>query len=50
MKKQRRWIKSAIETAKSETTAMPWQRGARREGVIASRTAPARPLRQAKSA
>jgi len=30
MKKQQRWIKSIVETAAKETTAMPWQRGARR--------------------
>lgn len=47
MKKQRRWIKSAIETAKTETTAMPWQRGARRATFISSRTAP---VKQVKSA
>lgn len=30
MKKQKRWIKSIVETAAKETTAMPWQRGSRR--------------------
>ncbi len=39
MKKQRRWIKSAIETARKESTSMPWQRGARRTAAIAQRAA-----------
>lgn len=39
MSKQRRWMKSAIETAKSEATALPWQRGARRTEMIARRDA-----------
>ena len=30
MKKQRRWMKSAIETAKLETPALPFQRQVRR--------------------
>ena len=40
MRKQPRWMKSAIETAKTETTALPWQRGARRAETIARRDAP----------
>jgi hypothetical protein len=39
MQKQRRWIKSVIETAKTETTAMPWQRGNRRTAFAAKRQA-----------
>ena len=38
MKKQKRWIKSIIETAQSETTAMPWQRGARRALTVTRRS------------
>lgn len=30
MKKERRWLKSAIATAQSTEVAMPWTRGARR--------------------
>ncbi|WP_372610874.1 hypothetical protein [Aquicoccus sp.] len=37
MKKQPRWIKSVIETAQRETTTMPWQRGTRRQAMIAKR-------------
>ncbi len=37
MKKQPRWIKSVIETAQRDTTAMPWQRGPRRQAMIAKR-------------
>ena len=37
MKKQKRWIKSVVETARAETTAMPWQRGARRALTVAQR-------------
>ena len=37
MKKQRRWIKSIIETAAQDTTAMPWQRGTRRALTMSRR-------------
>lgn len=47
MKKQRRWIKSAIETAKTETPALPWQRGARRTAFITSRNTPAKQVKSA---
>ncbi|MDQ2094908.1 hypothetical protein [Rhodalgimonas zhirmunskyi] len=47
MKKQRRWIKSAIETAKTETPALPWQRGARRSTFISSRSAPVKRIKSA---
>jgi len=39
MSKQRRWMKSAIETARTEATALPWQRGTRRAEMIARRDA-----------
>lgn len=39
MTKQQRWIHSIIETAACETTALPWQRGARRAVSIARRRA-----------
>lgn len=39
MRKHPRWMKSVIETAKTETTALPWQRGARRAAMIVRRTA-----------
>lgn len=32
-----RFIKSIIATAKDAKTAMPWERGARREAFIAAR-------------
>ena len=35
--KQKRWMKTAIETAKPETTALPWQRGNRRSVMIMKR-------------
>ena len=38
MTKNKRWIKSVTETAKTaETQAMPWQRGSRRAEMIAQR-------------
>lgn len=37
MQKQRRWIKSVIETAKAENTVMPWHRGSRRSAFVAER-------------
>jgi hypothetical protein len=37
MTKQQRWIRSIIETAAKETTALPWQRGARRAVSITRR-------------
>ena len=39
MQKQKRWIKSLIETANADTTAMPWQRGSRRNTYIVKRRA-----------
>ena len=38
MKKTPRWIQSTIAEAKACTVAMPWERGARRDAFIASRT------------
>lgn len=37
MTKKQRWIKSIIETAARETTALPWQRGSRRALSITRR-------------
>lgn len=37
MKPQKRWMTSIVETAKVETTQMPWQRGNRRAEMIARR-------------
>ncbi len=34
---RKRWVDNMIEAAKQETTAMPWQRGARRAAFIAKR-------------
>ncbi|WP_435257674.1 hypothetical protein ACSBLW_16430 [Thioclava sp. FR2] len=31
MKKERRWLKSAIAASLEQQVAMPWQRGARRK-------------------
>mgnify|MGYP006284591129 CR=1 FL=1 len=45
MRKQPRWMKSAIAAAKTETTALPWQRGSRRARMIARRRAPQAPAR-----
>lgn len=42
MKKQKRWMKSAIDAAKAETPALPWQRGTARKDAIARRDAPTR--------
>lgn len=39
MTKSQRWIKSTIQAAEACTTAMPWERGARRQAFIANRTA-----------
>ncbi len=42
--KQRRWMKSVIETAKSKNlaaVALPWQRGTARAVMAARRTTPA---------
>ncbi len=38
MKVRTRFLKSVIETARKESTEMPWARGARRAAFIASRT------------
>jgi len=38
--KQKRWIKSVLETAKSKevsATSLPWQRGVTRSAMIAKR-------------
>ncbi len=35
--KRKRWLDNMIAAAKQETTAMPWQRGARRAGFVAKR-------------
>ena len=37
MKPQKRWIKSAIETAAKSDAQLPWERGARRQLMIAAR-------------
>ena len=41
MQKNRRWMVAAIETASKSTVQMPWERGARREAMIARREAAA---------
>lgn len=35
--KRKRWLNNTIEAAKVETTAMPWERGARRAAFIRRR-------------
>lgn len=45
MKPKARFIKSVVEAAQKSDTQMPWERGARREAMIARRApnpAPAR--------
>lgn len=37
MKAKQRFIQSVVETAKADTSAMPWARGARRAAFIAKR-------------
>ncbi|WP_415919691.1 hypothetical protein [Tateyamaria sp. SN6-1] len=37
---KQRFIKSVVAAAATETTQMPWTRGARRAAFIAKRTAP----------
>lgn len=39
MKTNKRFIKSIVETAAKDDTALPWARGARRKAFIAKRTA-----------
>ncbi|WP_204362779.1 hypothetical protein [Litorivita pollutaquae] len=39
MKKQSRFIKSVVETSKSEMPALPWARGKARAAMIARRSA-----------
>lgn len=46
MKKTPRWITAVQEAAKAETTRMPWERGLRRQAMIARRKAPQEPLRR----
>ncbi|MGR3370384.1 MAG: hypothetical protein ACU0CC_21695 [Sagittula sp.] len=46
--KQRRFIKSIIETARAnESTRMPWERGAPRAAMIANRKPAAQVLKRA---
>jgi len=40
MKARNRFLKSVISAAKSETTQMPWSRGAVREAHLIQRQAP----------
>ena len=35
--KRKRWLETMIKAAKEDTTAMPWQRGARRALFISKR-------------
>ncbi|SEP81231.1 hypothetical protein [Thalassovita taeanensis] len=37
MQKQKRWMKSAIETSKAEMPALPWARGNRRLNKAAAK-------------
>ncbi len=49
MKTERRWIKTVIAEAQSCKVRLPWERGLRREAMIARRKA-AEPLPQRRSA
>ncbi|PZX28324.1 hypothetical protein H9N28_13790 [Rhodobacter capsulatus] len=39
-----RWMTTALEGAAKASVAMPWQRGARRAGMLARRKAAAAPV------
>ena len=41
MKTERRWMKSLLAEAASCKTRMPWERGLRREALVARRAEPA---------
>lgn len=43
-KTTRRWMQSAIATAAKSTVQMPWERGERREAMLARREAAAKPV------
>ncbi|MCD1627151.1 MAG: hypothetical protein ACU0BH_01945 [Paracoccaceae bacterium] len=48
--KNKRWMKSVIETAKSTTvagTSLPWQRGGTRAAMIVKRHSPLKAVRSA---
>jgi hypothetical protein len=48
--KNKRWMKSVIDTAKSAAvagTALPWQRGGTRAALIVKRRAPLKAVRSA---
>ena len=45
MKTNTRFIKNAVETAKTDAPTLPWARGARRAAFIAKRTSAPAPLR-----
>lgn len=38
--KQKRWMKTVVETAKVDVPALPWHRGKARAAMIAKRSAP----------
>lgn len=41
MQKRNRWIHGLIEEARTLTVQMPWERGLRRQAMIARRAVPA---------
>jgi hypothetical protein len=48
--KNKRWIKSVIETAKSTAvsgTSLPWQRGGTRAAMVVKRRSPLKAVRSA---
>ena len=47
MKKQSRFLKSVIATAKDARVELPWERGVRRAAAIARRKGPAADLKRA---
>ncbi len=49
MTAKQRFLKTAIQSAKSEATQMPWTRGARRAETIARRQAETTPRRIART-
>jgi len=50
MKTNKRFIKSIVDTAATETTVMPWARGSRRAAFIAKRNAASQERKSAAAA
>jgi hypothetical protein len=46
MNKERRWMKAILAEAKTCKTRMPWERGLRRQAMIARRSAEVVPLKK----